>query len=76
VLGGVTSITLASDGATFYVGTHVSNSVIPSSLTSPSIFSFLIGTALSNVYMVDYATLTPKLIMSCHHQRINDVCFP
>ena len=38
--------------------------------------AFYIGTTLSNMYRVDYAALAPKLEWSCHHQRINDVCFP
>jgi len=53
VLGGVTSITMTTDG------TH-----------------FFCGTSQANIYWVDSVSLTAELRNTCHHERINCVCFP
>jgi len=37
--------------------------------------SFYCGTKQGNVYQVEYGSLNPKLIWSCHFERINDVTF-
>jgi len=37
---------------------------------------FFCGTTLSNIYWVDTDTLTAELRNTCHHERINYVCFP
>lgn len=37
---------------------------------------FLCGTTLSNIYWADTNTLTCELRNTCHHERINHVCFP
>jgi len=37
---------------------------------------FFCGTSLSNIYWVDVDSLTAELRNTCHHERINHVCFP
>jgi len=37
---------------------------------------FFCGTSLSNIYWADTPSLTAELRNTCHHERINYVCFP
>jgi len=37
---------------------------------------FFSGTTLSNIYWCDVQTLTAELRNTCHHERINHICFP
>jgi len=37
---------------------------------------FFCGTSMANIYWIDVDTLTPELRSTCHHERVNQVCFP